>query len=47
MKEIAAFKIHEPYGLTLRFTADGETLITAGMDNLIKLWSVENWSLKT
>ncbi len=46
MKETATFNIHDPYGLALLFTRDGETLITAGMDNLIKLWSVSDWGLQ-
>jgi WD40 repeat protein len=46
MKETAEFNIHEPYALALRFTSDGKTLITTGMDNLIKLWSVGDWSLR-
>lgn len=44
MQEVTVFKIHEPYGLDLRFTSDGKTLITTGMDNLIKLWSTADWS---
>jgi hypothetical protein len=37
MEQTAIVKIHEPYSLSLRFTADGKQLITAGTDNLIKL----------
>lgn len=46
MKETAVFNIHDPYGLALLFAPDGEILITAGMDNMIKLWSAGDWSLK-
>jgi len=39
------FAAHESYVLGLRFTADGQTLISSGMDNLVKLWSVRGWEL--
>ena len=45
MKEVTVFQSHQPYALALSFTLDGKFLISAGMDNLIKLWAVEDWLL--
>jgi WD40 repeat protein len=36
---------HSSYALDLLFTPDSGTLISAGMDNVIKLWSVPDWKL--
>ncbi|MCC6623572.1 MAG: WD40 repeat domain-containing protein [Deltaproteobacteria bacterium] len=33
---------HQGHVSAIRFTADGKLMLTAGMDNLIKLWSVED-----
>jgi WD40 repeat protein len=41
--EPVAFKAHSSYALDLSFTPDGQTLISAGMDRLIKLWTVPGW----
>ena len=43
MKEIEIFRAHESYILGIIFTRDDSILITAGMDNLVKLWSVPGW----
>jgi WD40 repeat protein len=45
MKEIAIFEAHSSYVLNLLFTADGKTLISSGMDNVVNLWDVPTWSL--
>ncbi len=45
-KDPITFEAHENYVLDVLFTSDGETLISSGMDNLIKLWSVPDWQLK-
>ena len=46
MREQAVFEAHSSYVLGLLFTADGQTLVSAGMDNLVKLWSVPDWRLR-
>lgn len=40
--EILAHKSHVN---AVAFSPDGKFLVTAGMDNLVKLWTVEEWSL--
>lgn len=37
------FEAHESYVLGLKFTADSHTLVSCGMDNVVKLWSVDSW----
>ena len=37
MREVAVFEAHASYVLGLSFTRDGQTLISSGMDNLVKL----------
>ena len=46
MREQAVFEAHANYVLGLFFAADGQTLVSAGMDNLVKLWSVSDWKLR-
>lgn len=38
-----SFDAHEDFVLGLAFTADSRTLVSAGMDGLIKVWSAEDW----
>jgi WD40 repeat protein len=45
MKPEITFQAHDSYVLGLRFTKDGRQLFSAGMDNVVKLWSVDDWSL--
>lgn len=45
MKEEYIFEAHSSYVLNLRFTGDSQTLISSGMDNLVKLWSAQDWTL--
>ena len=45
MKPNFAFLAHDSHITSLRFTSDGRRLFSAGMDNVVKLWSVEDWSL--
>ncbi len=45
MKEIAEIAAHDSYVFGMQFTADSQTLISSGMDNTVKLWSVSGWSL--
>jgi len=45
MKELTVFEAHSSYVLALLFTQDTKTLISAGMDNVIHLWSVPDWTL--
>ncbi|MGD2148175.1 MAG: WD40 repeat domain-containing protein [Anaerolineae bacterium] len=45
MKEPQVFEAHERHVTDLTFTAAGDLLISAGMDNLVRLWSVPDWSL--
>lgn len=43
MTEPITIEAHESYVLGLKFTADSQTLISCGMDNVVKLWSVGSW----
>jgi len=45
VKEFAIFEAHENYALGVSFTGDGKTLISAGMDGKLKLWSVPDFQL--
>ncbi|UCC65634.1 MAG: hypothetical protein JSV36_03125 [Anaerolineae bacterium] len=45
MKERAVFEAHSSCVLGLLFTRDSRTLISAGMDNVVRLWSVSDWGL--
>ena len=45
MKPSFAFLAHDSHVTSLRFTSDGRRLFSAGMDNVVKLGSVEDWSL--
>ncbi len=43
LSELTVFEAHESYVLGLKFTADSQTLVSCGMDNVVKLWSVGSW----
>lgn len=43
MREHLVFEAHSSYALGVLFTPGGETMISAGMDGLIKLWAVPGW----
>jgi WD40 repeat protein len=43
MQEIIVFKAHTSYIIDLLFTQDSHTLVSCGMDNIVKLWSLPNW----
>jgi len=45
MEKITSFLAHENYVLALQFMSGNKTLISGGMDRMIKLWSVSDWSL--
>jgi WD40 repeat protein len=40
------FEAHDSYVLNLHFTHNARKLISSGMDNVIKLWSVPDWKLE-
>lgn len=42
---LKTFTAHDSYVLDLRFTRDSQILISGGMDNACKLWSVPGWNL--
>jgi WD40 repeat protein len=44
MNETTVFEAHDSYVLGLLFTADSQTLVSAGMDNIVRLWSVRDWA---
>ena len=44
MEATVSFPAHEHYVLSLAFTADSQTLVSGGMDGLIKQWAVGEWS---
>jgi WD40 repeat protein len=41
--DLHIFGAHDSYVLDVLFSPDGGTLVSAGMDNLVKLWSVDDW----
>ena len=43
MKRATTFSGHEGQVLDLVFTPESRTLVSAGMDNHVKLWSTSNW----
>ncbi|HEY46483.1 MAG TPA: hypothetical protein G4O14_06845, partial [Anaerolineae bacterium] len=43
MKEATVILAHENHVMDVLFTSDSKTLLSAGMDNTIKLWSVPSW----
>jgi len=43
LREHLVFDAHSSYALGVLFTPGSETLISAGMDSLIKLWAVPEW----
>lgn len=45
MERAVAFKAHAGQVLDLAFALDGNTLISAGMDNVVKLWSAGAWEM--
>lgn len=36
-------KAHESHISDIKFSPDGQTLLSAGMDNVVKLWAVPDW----
>ena len=44
-EEPRVFEAHESYILGLLFTGDSQTLVSSGMDNMVKLWSASDWKL--
>ncbi|MDX1522339.1 MAG: WD40 repeat domain-containing protein [Anaerolineae bacterium] len=47
MSDPITFMAHEAMVMCVRFNADGQYLISAGMDNVINLWSVPSWERVT
>jgi len=45
LKSPITFIAHESHISDVKFSLDGQTLLTAGMDNYVKLWSVPDWTL--
>ena len=45
MQQTAVFEAHDSYVLSLLWTRDRRTLVSSGMDNVIKIWSTADWSL--
>ena len=45
MSDPRIIEAHESYVLGLKFTADCQTLVSCGMDNVVKLWSAGSWDL--
>lgn len=43
MEPATTFEAHGNYVFQLQFTSDDKTLISCGMDGLVKLWSVPAW----
>ena len=47
MNRVTVFEAHDSYVLSLLWTRDAQTLVSSGMDNVIKLWFAANWSPAT
>ena len=45
LKSPTTFIAHESHISDVKFSLDGQTLLTAGMDNYVKMWSVPDWAL--
>lgn len=45
MELVTQFNAHDSYVLDLCFTPDNNQLISASMDNQIKIWGCDDWSL--
>jgi WD40 repeat protein len=45
VKDPVVFEAHSSYVLGLSFSKDSRVLISSGMDNLVKLWAVPDWTL--
>ena len=45
MREVTIFEAHTSYVLGMQFTHDSRSLISAGMDNLVRLWSIPDWKM--
>ena len=45
MKDPTIFEAHTSYVLALLFTSDSRTLVSAGMDSMVKLWLGPEWPL--
>jgi len=43
MQESTVFHAHNSYIIDLLFTHNSHTLVSCGMDNVVKLWSLPNW----
>ena len=46
MNPSTVFAAHSSYVLGLAFSADGQILISCGMDNVVKFWSALDWGLE-
>jgi len=46
MQKMASFLAHDNYVLALKFTSDKQTLVSGGMDSVIRLWDVQDWNMK-
>ena len=46
LRDPIVFKAHESHIIDLAFTSDSRYLLSAGMDNLVHQWLVDDWSLK-
>ncbi len=45
MKDPTIIQAHDHYVSHVLFHPDSQTLLSAGLDSLIKLWSVPSWQL--
>ena len=43
MNPSSVFTAHSSYALDVAFSVDGRTLISSGMDNVVKMWSAPDW----
>ena len=45
MKEPTIIRAHDSHVSDVLFAPDWRTLVSAGMDNTVKLWAVPSWEL--
>lgn len=45
LKETTIFQAHDGHVTQVLFSSDNTALLSAGMDNSVKIWSIVDWEL--